>query len=158
MSATVTVVGDAEIRQMFLDAGSAVRERIRRALIDLGAEVRDRAVSLAPRKTGSLQKSIRERITESNGRIGVSVRPSALYARFMEFGVVNHGGLHNASRGGLKTRGGRRALVERVRELRASGTYRVKPHPFMEPASDSVRSRVDAVLDAAVAAAIAEVS
>jgi HK97 gp10 family phage protein len=155
ISVTTSVVGDAEIRQRFLDFGDGVRERLRRTLADLGKLVRDAAAALAPRKSGALADGIRARLVENDKSMTETVRPSAFYARFLEFGTVNHGTARNkAARVGIIegyfARGRGRAKAARVRELRAQGEYRIKPHPFMGPAVESVRSRIEESLRRAV--------
>lgn len=151
ISVTTSVVGDAAIKQRFLDFGDSVRERLRRTLTDLGKQVRDAAAAAAPRKTGKLADSIRAKLVENDKSMTETVRPSEFYARFMEFGTVNHGTARNRA-----AAGGKRAKVRRVRELRAQGAYRIRPRPFMGPAMESVRARVEESIRRAVSDSVAE--
>lgn len=147
------VVGNEEIRQSFLDIGSSIRERLRRVLADAGQEIASAAAGAAPMRTGKLAGSIRPALVETGNKLTESIAPRGRYGsligRLMEFGVVSHGGASNRN-----AAGGKRAKVRRVRELRAAGQYRIAPRPFMGPAYDSLRSRVEAEIEAAVAAEV----
>jgi hypothetical protein len=131
-------------------------------LADAGQEIANAAAARAPRKTGQLAGSIRARLNENGTRMTETVAPAGRYGSFvgmlMEFGVVNHGTRGNVATagGGLKSKGGKRARARRVSELRGAGQYRIRPRPFMEPAYDSLRARVQADIDAAVQKATAE--
>lgn len=158
---SANVVGDKEIKEHFLDLQSSVRERLRRALADAGQEIAAAASARAPRNTGALAGSIRGRLTETGKMMRETVSPtgrSGFIGRLMEFGVVNHGTRGNASSaaGGLKTKGGKRARARRVSELRAAGQYRIRPRPFMEPAYESLRARIEADIARAIESAVTE--
>jgi HK97 gp10 family phage protein len=144
-----TVVGDAELRQHFLDIGSSVRERLRRALTTGGLDIAHAAEAEAPHRTGELAGTIRARLIENDVRFIESVGPTGKYGTFvgrlMEFGVVSHGTAENKS-----AAGGKRQKVRRVRELRAAGQWRIEPMPFMGPAFDSLRGRIEAEIEDAL--------
>lgn len=166
LTITNIVIGAQGVAALFEEKGSLVRKRVREALRDLGAEAASRARALAPRgKTGHLQDSIRARVSAFRKEVKtltVVVKPfrdkmhDAYYAPFIEFGVVRHtgamgaDGVLNISRRN-KAIGGKKTKARNVRELRSAGTYRVKPHPFMGPAWESIRGKVQGSLERAVA-------
>jgi HK97 gp10 family phage protein len=148
-----TVVGSAELRERFLRVGDEVRNRIRKTMLALAREVSDQAASAAPRgKSGKLAASLKKvKLSETDTRMSVQVGPPRFYGKFLEFGVVGHGTASNKSRAGSAF-----AQVKRVRELRASGQWRIAPRPFMGPAIDRVRTKVDDALNAAMAQAVSK--
>lgn len=166
MSDDVTIeaelLGTAEVAQRFGDMGAKVRGKVRAALARLGAEMVDLARGAAPRRTGKLADSIKARMLETDTDITETVRPSAFYAQFMEFGVVNHGSSRNRNvSGGVLTKGKggktvRRARVERVRDLRAAGQYRIAPRPFMGPVMEKMGDHVSELLNEAISEAATE--
>jgi hypothetical protein len=87
------------------------------------------------------------RFTESIGPTG---KYGTFIGRLMEFGVVNHGSARN------KAAGGKRQKVRRVRELRAAGQWRIAPRPFMDPAFNSLRAKIEAEIQAALFGAVDE--
>jgi HK97 gp10 family phage protein len=148
----VQVIGGEELKQKFLTIGDSVRDRLRRTMQDLGRQIADRAASLAPKgKTSELRGSIKPRMSENNNSIVERISPGAFYARFIEFGVVNHGSPNNRN-----LAPGKRGKVTRVRDLRTEGLYRIRPHPFMEPAFDGLEEHVRAELGAAMAEGVEE--
>jgi hypothetical protein len=62
--------------------------------------------------------------------------------------VVNHGTARNRGASGSG-----RARAQRVRQLRAQGEWRIAPRPFMRPAEEAIRGRVNEALAQAVAEA-----
>lgn len=140
---TVTTEGVAE---RFRDAGDAIRERIRRTLSQLSAEGVSRAQAGAPVKSGDMRGGIQalyvETMTEQ--RAIIKAPHPALW---LEHGVVAHGGGHNRNLGK-----GKKGKLRNLHELRAAGTWRIKPRPFMGPALTSMRSQIEADLSAAIAA------
>lgn len=155
---TSTVVGDVELKQRFADFGSNVRVLARRTLADIGEQLRDRISAGAPRKSGDLSESVRATLTETDAKMTESVRPTLFYARFIEYGVVNHGTLGNkrsVSKADLRKKG-KRGLVARVRELRSQGAYRIAPHPFIGPAWAGMQAQAQAQIAAALAEAVKE--
>jgi hypothetical protein len=145
------VVGDVEIKRNFSDFGSDTRVRVRRVLAESGRALSDLAASKAPRKTGTLASKIHPRQKESNNTITETVVIPTKPGIWMEFGTVNHGTLHNHAR-----LGGKLTKVQRVRGLRASGSYRIKPHPFVGPTMEELRPQIDADLREALGAAVVE--
>lgn len=152
------VIGTAEIRARFLRTGDAIRDRIRRAIVAAGQDVKAAAQAGAPRKTGALANSIGVKVTENDAKMTVRVAPSKFYGRFLEFGVVAGKAPAQATgiRGffGLKETG--RQAAHRISHMKAAGKYRIQPRPFMAPAIDRVRAQIDASLDAALAQALSE--
>lgn len=145
------IIGDEDVRQRFLDTGSRVRNKIRAAMMSIGEEIQAQARAAAPVLTGRLRNSIKLKLLEQDGRIKVRVGPPIFYGKFLEFGVVNHGGLRNANE-----RLSKLGKVHRVRDLRARGQWRIAPRPFMAPAIERITARINPSLDAALAAAVSE--
>lgn len=161
LNVSAVVVGDREIKEQFLDFQGSLRERLRRALANAGQEIASAASALAPRHTGALAGSIRAKLTETATTMRETVAPAGkegFVGRLMEFGVVKHGTKGNVSSAGagIGTKGGKRARAQRVSQLRAAGQYRIQPRPFMEPAYESLRERVNADIKAAVEGAVSE--
>lgn len=143
------VVGDAEAKAGFLNVESAIRNRVRGALVELGRGGQQLAQGWAPKLTGKMSAAISLKLSESDKRMSVTVAPKGrqtLIARLMEFGVVSHPTGSHRDHG---VRG-----VRTVRWLRSTGQYRVSPRPFMGPAEEAIRGRVQGTLEAAVAAAV----
>jgi hypothetical protein len=149
------VVGGEELRKSFLDIESSVRERLRRTLTSGGLEIARAAAGLAPHRSGDLAGSIRAKLLENDVRFTETVGPTGKYGSFigrlMEFGVVNHGSAGNKS-----AAGGKRQKTRRVRELRAAGQWRIPPHPFMDPAFNSLRAKIEAEIQDALFGAVDE--
>lgn len=156
---TSTVVGDVELKQRFADFGSNVRMLARRTLADIGQELRDRIAAGAPRKSGALSETVRAVLNERDATMTEIVRPTKFYARFIEYGVVNHGTRNNKrsiNKADLRNKTKRQGLVARVRELRAQGNYRIAPHPFIGPAWAGMQARAQAQIAAVLAEAVKE--
>jgi HK97 gp10 family phage protein len=154
---TVVVIGLDAVKQQFLNASSKVRSKLRAAAVLLAEEVRDRAQAIVPvgkKNGGKLKRSIRSRITETDKLLTVSTAATRFTARFIESGVVNHGGANNRR----LVRGNKAFEYHRVRKLRALGAWRVKPHPFMGPAMAAVAPKIQPALEQAIAEAVAEVN
>lgn len=155
LNVQTSVIGDDAVKAQFAELGSSVRTRVRAALRALGREAQQVAQSHAPWKTGALIDSIKVRLSNGEGNsLTMTVQPTGkrnFVGRLMEFGVVNHGWANNKA-----LRGNKRSMAEIVRTRRAAGLYRVEPRPFMAPAEAVVRSKIDAVLGAALDAAAKE--
>lgn len=155
------VLGNDLIKTRFLNLGDSLRTNLRTALLNAGKMIQGAESALAPRATGKLADTIRVSLVETGTSMSVTVRPSKFYAQFMEFGVVNHGSRNNSARGGLKTKGKlkltvRRQLVERVRELRSKGQYRIQPRHFIERAWAAQQAAANAEVARAVTDAVNE--
>lgn len=150
INVSATVLGGEDAKARFMRVGDSIRGRLSAALAVLGRDAVSTAQAAAPHKTGKLARSIRARLAETDKAITLTVKPGVFYAGFQEFGVVNHGTRRNQA-----LSGGGRVRVHRVRGLRASGQWRVPPHPFMARADEVLRSRLTGALNEAIAESVA---
>lgn len=163
------VLGTAEVKAGFLDAGSAIRARVRRALADLGADARNAAKARAPVASGRLSASIRSKLVESNGSLVVTIGPPRFYGLYLEAGVAEK--LITVKKHRVRSRDvvgvkGIR-MVDGVAKLRRGviskgegSTYQRRHHvprrPFMGPAFDQIRERVQGAIDEAIRLGVAD--
>jgi|GEM_PF-4452001 len=146
---TVTTDGVAE---RFNNAADTIRARLRRTLAGLAEQVRDRARASAPVKTGTMAAGISVRFTETLTEIRATIKaPSP--ALFLEHGTVNHGGAHN--RNAVR---GKKAKLHALHALRATGSFRIQPRPFLGPALSAMRQTIEADLATAANGAAEEAS
>jgi len=146
-------------KERFDAIDEALRVHLRRAMAEVGAELRDAARSLAPRRKkggGALARSIRARFREMGDDLIETVRPTKFYGKFLEFGVVNHGTQSNKAIGVGHGMTVKRAKVARVRHLRSLGQWRITPRPFMRPALHSMEQRIREAVGNALADAVVE--
>lgn len=156
---TATVIGGEQLKQRFLDLAGGIRARIRSTLSAVGATIRDAIAANTPIKSGAGAASWRASIRETNDRIALTVAPGKFYLRFLEFGVVNHGTRNNTralSAAQLKKVNVRRGLVQRVRELRSQGQYRIAPRPFAGPVAEVMIPAAQDQINVAIAEALQE--
>lgn len=157
---TVNVDGDRQVVDRLVSMTDAILERLRKVLPELGAEVKDVAAALAPRKSGKLAGGLtatlrepgKDRIVEM---VGVGRQ---FYGRFQETGLdttrkpARHRGIVGVRarmRGGTVLISPRRGLTPRQAGW-SEHPFHLPAHPFLHPAVDSMRSRIVAGIQAAV--------
>lgn len=144
------ILGAEDVAAGLMDAASLITQRLLITMTALGTEVANVARGLAPRRSGALQASIRPRVRWTKTGVSLLVKPGKFYGQFVEFGVVNHGTGHVNKR----PSGNKAFQYHRVRQLRAAGQWRQKPHPFMAPARDLMRKRIEDRISEAIGAAV----
>lgn len=129
--------GSADITQLARDlniAGQTIEEAAHKVLADVAQNVQALAASMAPVKSGALQRSIHINWVSQNA---VDISPTALYGVFQEFGTgarSEFGGnpytIKPKAKGGVLVfkMGGKTVFARSVT------TRGVPPHPFMRPA------------------------
>jgi HK97 gp10 family phage protein len=120
---------------------------MRHALTRIGNTVVNRTVANIVSKRivdqGALMNSITYKLAPDRVTIGsYGVR----YARFHEFGAELHPGAVRAMFAAIRGRSGPRRPSKGVLEFRPDGSAKLKARPFLRPAFESERPRIEAIV------------
>ena len=102
-------------------------------------------------RTGTLKRSITQRVTEANGHYEGIVGTNIKYGRYWELGFDRKVGAH--ARGGPKTITSATAMAK-YEALHPSSKKHYAARPFLAPALGLMRPEIIAALQAAVAKAV----
>jgi HK97 gp10 family phage protein len=164
----VTVSGQEAIATTLGVMPQALRVRMVQALAELGTEMGARARAGAPSRTGALRNSINVKVTEARNSVKATVGTSQFYSRFVEGGTKNsavrvRGYVRHVSSADVHTligKSGRRLKNARLVKV-GVGVVKdyvrqshLKAHPFMRPAFESMKDRIEMRINAAIAGAI----
>lgn len=165
ISVDVTISGTEEPQRRISGLPDAIRFRLRSALPPLGQEVADKAASFAPHKTGTLAGNIKARLRESGSGFTEIIRPAGkgFYGQWQETGLdTERKPARRRGIVGVRTRTtstgsvlvtSRRGLMRRTPGW-SSHRFHLPAHPFMRPAAEAMRSRIEQQIKAAVDAAV----
>jgi HK97 gp10 family phage protein len=163
----VKVSGVEQIRANLLGLPPSLRAKLVVALTTSVIEIGAAARAAAPHRTGTLQQSIRTEVREERTKVTGRVFSDYFLARFYESGPktstvdvkahVRHAAGHDVHALGKRGQPLKRLSHVGVSTVRAyTRVNHLQAHPFMRPAFDSLRARVEARIEEAVAAAVAE--
>ncbi len=165
ISVDVTISGTEEAQRRLSGLHDAIRFRLRPTLAQLGQEVADMGASFAPHKSGTLAGEIKARQRESGSSITETIRPGgkAFYGQWQETGLDTM--RKPARRRGITgvrtrvTKTGTVLVTARHGLMRRAAGWSEHPfhlpaHPFMRPAVEALRGRIEQQIKAAVDAAV----
>lgn len=148
------VSGAEDVAQGLMDVPSLMLQRILVALDGAGKDIETVARGRAPVRTGKLQRSIKARVKWNRNGAALTVRPGKFYARFVEFGTLDHRALGNGTLANKRLQRFSKSMTHRHR---VAGNFRQAPQPFMGPAREATRARIEKSLEQAVSDAVTEV-
>jgi HK97 gp10 family phage protein len=136
---TVEIEGAEQLANKLRELNITIQDKIMRTALKAGAQViADEAVTLAPKKTGTLADSIKVRTTADSdvSEISSTVSVGDRKAHLVEFGTAPHE---------IKAKHAKALKLLDGREVESVMHPGAKAHPFMRPAFDTQK---DAALDA----------
>lgn len=127
--------GDASVTARMLAVGPGVAERLAQLVRGTVQDLRAKAMSLAPYRTGALRSSIEADVKVTRaGSVVATLTVGEFYGRFQEFGVKET--TVQVQPAARQVKG--RFVLPRPYTRRFS----VPAHPFMRPALDALRPRM----------------
>lgn len=137
----IEIKGLEEMRTRFAESPQIVGDILEAATKEAGTDIFRTAVTEAPHSTGNLQRSMHMEYKP----IQVEVKPSAEYAKYVEFGTKPHYVNPSALESWAKKKGLNPFAV--ARSIRMKGT---NANPFMERTKDKMEGGIQALFTRAL--------